>query len=98
MSIKEFEYLDVAIAELEDKYDELEELSVVIQDNFFEILKENSIEFLNISARVKSPESLKEKILRNKYYKRYPDGNKLIYNLSDLIGVRIECRLSLIHI
>lgn len=94
MSIKEFEYLDVAIAKLEDKYDELEELSVVIQDNFFEILKENSIEFLNISARVKSPESLKEKILRNKYYKRYPDGNKLIYNLSDLIGVRIECRFA----
>ncbi|WP_169317592.1 (p)ppGpp synthetase [Clostridium celatum] len=33
-----------------------------------------------------------EKILRNHYYKRYPNANDLIFKLSDLIGIRIECR------
>ncbi|EMU52323.1 hypothetical protein [Clostridium butyricum] len=45
MSIKEFEYLDVAIAKLEDKYDDLEELSVVIQDNFLKFLKKIQLNF-----------------------------------------------------
>ena len=31
-------------------------------------------------------------MLRNHYYKRYPNANELIYKLSDLIGIRIECR------
>ncbi|MDZ5010960.1 (p)ppGpp synthetase, partial [Clostridium perfringens] len=31
-------------------------------------------------------------ILRNSYYKKYKNSEEFISNLSDLVGVRIECR------
>ena len=92
MSIKEFEYLDIAIETLKNNTEELNVISNIIQDKFYNILSQSNLEFLNISSRVKSPESLSEKILRNKYYKKHPEADDLIYNLSDLVGVRIECR------
>ena len=50
------------------------------------------VSFQILVVELKSVESLREKILRNHYYKRYPNANELIYKLSDLIGIRIECR------
>ncbi|MGL5381683.1 GTP pyrophosphokinase [Clostridium sp.] len=92
MSIKEFEYLDKAINVLEETYEELSIVSTIIEEKFYNVLDESKVEFLNISSRVKSAESLREKIVRNKYYKKFPNAESLVYNLSDLIGVRIECR------
>ncbi|MBC5629421.1 (p)ppGpp synthetase [Clostridium sp. NSJ-6] len=92
MSIKEFEYLDIAINELNDKSDFLEECCIPLEEAFSDILSNSACDFTNISCRVKSSKSLKEKILRNRYYKKFPDANQLIYNLSDLIGIRIECK------
>ena len=92
MSIKEFEYLDIAINELNDKSDFLEECCIPLEEAFSDILSNSACDFTNISCRVKSSKSLKEKILRNRYYKKFPDANRLIYNLSDLIGIRIECK------
>ncbi|TJX14183.1 hypothetical protein E9840_06820 [Tissierella creatinini] len=48
--------------------------------------------FLNVNYRIKSPESLKEKILRHNMYIIYSSPEELVENLSDLIGFRIECR------
>ena len=92
MSIKEFEYLDIAINELNDKSDFLEECCIPLEEAFSDILSNSACDFTNISCRVKSSKSLREKILRNRYYKKFPDANQLIYNLSDLIGIRIECK------
>lgn len=92
MSIKEFEYLDIAIKELNDKYDFLESCCTPLEEAFSDILSNSSCDFTNISCRVKSNKSLKEKILRNRYYKKFSDPKQLIYNLSDLIGIRIECK------
>lgn len=92
MGIKEFEYLDTAITELKKQFDFLEAASINLEEDFLEILNSSTCEFTNISCRVKSDESLREKILRNSYYKRYDNPNELIYKLSDLIGIRIECK------
>lgn len=48
--------------------------------------------FLNVISRVKSPESVKEKILKYNLYKKYNTPEELISGISDLIGIRIECR------
>ncbi len=48
--------------------------------------------FLNVNYRIKSKESLKEKILRYNFYIKYKTPENLVRNLSDLIGFRIECR------
>ena len=48
--------------------------------------------FLNVISRVKSPESVKEKILKYNLYKKYETAEELISGISDIIGIRIECR------
>ncbi|MCT4632593.1 MAG: hypothetical protein N4A76_07620 [Firmicutes bacterium] len=91
MKLKVFDFIEDVSTYLEEITDDLQKASGLIKYNIENLLKNSSGDYLNINARVKSPNSLKEKILRNNYYKIYDDPEKLISNLSDLIGVRIEC-------
>lgn len=70
---------------------ELEVLSGELEI-FFKKNLDNNDYFLNVSSRIKSPMSLKEKILRNNYYLTFADAQDFFFGLSDLIGVRLECR------
>lgn len=92
LPLAEFRYIDKALTILDEKHDQLEVISKLLQMEFTEIMKLYTMDYLNITTRVKSRDSLKEKILRQGYYKKYNDPIRLIYQLSDLIGVRIECR------
>ena len=47
---------------------------------------------VDLSSRVKSKESLREKIIRNRFYKECENAQSILDQLSDLIGVTIECR------
>lgn len=47
---------------------------------------------VDLSSRVKSKESLREKIIRNRFYKDCNTAQDILDQLSDLIGVTIECR------
>jgi len=58
------------------------------------VLHEYDDELVDIHTRIKSPTSLKEKIIRNKLYKEYDSPEKILDNLSDLIGIMIECRFN----
>ncbi len=44
-----------------------------------------------ITSRIKTRDSLKEKILRNSLYKEC-EAKNLVFRMHDIIGVRIECR------
>lgn len=92
MSIREFEYIEECIGLLNDITPTLNELSVELTNYFEEVLNKYDQEYLNINSRVKSEDSLREKIIRNKYLKRYTTPDDMIHNLSDLIGIRLECR------
>lgn len=46
---------------------------------------------VGVTSRIKTRDSLKEKILRNNLYKEYP-AERLVYEMHDIIGVRVECR------
>lgn len=92
MELKVFEFTKATLELLKDIKKELA-YSANLLDDFFYSLLENSCEgFFNISTRVKSASSLKEKIIRHNYYLKYNSPKDLFENLSDLIGVRIECR------
>ncbi|ELC8441296.1 relA/spoT family protein [Clostridium perfringens] len=92
MELKVFEFTKGTLELLKDIKKELA-YSANLLDDFFYSLLENSCEgFFNISTRVKSASSLKEKIIRHNYYLKYNSPKDLFENLSDLIGVRIECR------
>ena len=86
-----FDFIDSTIEILERDKEKLNDVSSIIEKYFENELCDND-NFLNVNSRVKSSISLKEKILRNNYYIKYKSPKILFDNLSDLIGVRIECR------
>lgn len=91
MELKIFDYIEEATAILEKKSPTFEKISNNICIYFKNIFLSKKYDSSNITARVKSSNSLKEKILRNSYYKKYAI-DELFENLSDIVGIRIECR------
>ncbi|WP_188114754.1 GTP pyrophosphokinase family protein [Paenibacillus sp. B2(2019)] len=92
MELKLFDFIENVTEYLEDSRNELNVASRDIRLYFEKVLEDYNEGSLNINSRVKSTSSLKEKILRNGYYKKYTSPQQLISDLSDLIGIRIECR------
>ncbi|MBF8981932.1 GTP pyrophosphokinase [Lutibacter sp. B2] len=92
MELKMFSFIEEVREHLEKFESEFEIISKDIELYFEKILLSSDKAYLNIESRVKSVSSLKEKILRNNYYKKYNSCEELISNLSDLIGIRIGCR------
>ncbi len=91
MKLELFDFIDKTLLLIEERTSILDKVSKELDrfftDSFF--IKDH---FLNVSCRIKSPESLKEKILRDNFYIKYKTPDNLLHNLSDLIGIRIECR------
>lgn len=91
MRLEIFDFIDETIETYEEKKIILREASKEIID----FLEDHFLEYenvVNVSGRLKTCDSLKEKILRQDFYLRYKTPENLISNLSDLIGFRIECR------
>lgn len=91
MKLEIFGFITDTIELLEKKEEKLQE-KVFDLNNFFEKEFSDKDYFLNVNHRIKSPMSLKEKILRNNYYLKYNNPHTFLMNLPDLIGVRLECR------
>ena len=91
MRLKLLDLIDETIVYLNDKYDSIK----IAQGSIINLFNDHLIDidyFLGIISRIKSEDSLKEKIIRNKIYKEYNTGADIIDFLSDLIGINIQCR------
>ena len=86
MKLEIFNFIDKTMEILEENADKIDtvalELEKFFNDSFF--IKDH---FLNVNYRIKSIESLKEKILRHNLYVKYKTPENLLNNLSDLIGL-----------
>ncbi|NLY66130.1 MAG: (p)ppGpp synthetase [Tissierellia bacterium] len=91
MRLEIFEFIDETISIVDGMKDVLEESNRELEYFFRGLFFEHD-NILNISSRVKTTTSLKEKIFRNNFYLKYESPEELVANLSDLIGLRIECR------
>lgn len=91
MRLEIFDFIDDTM-DLIEEYEEVIKEGAQEIDIFFEEMFLHYDNVLNIVSRVKSKNSLKEKILRQDFYLKYKSPENLVENLSDLIGVRIECR------
>lgn len=91
MKLELFDFIDQTLALIEKDADKLNKVAEELE-NFFNNSLFIKDHFLNVNYRIKSSESLKEKILRHNFYMKYDTPEKLVDNLSDLIGFRIECR------
>lgn len=92
MGLKEFDFIDESIEILRSMSSTLEIIADEIEEYFKQVLEGKNQEYINVTSRVKSELSLREKIIRNRYLNKYNEASNLIHNLSDLIGIRIECR------
>lgn len=86
-----FEFIETTGSLLEKKYESLHKIEQEL-DKFFSATFFSKDHFIDVKTRVKAKDSLKEKILRNNLYLQYDTPENLLINLSDIIGVRIECR------
>lgn len=91
MKLELFDFIDDTLELIDLKKESIEKVADSLEkfftDSFF--IKDH---FINVSYRIKSHESLREKILRHNFYIKYHTPENLLNNLSDLIGFRIECR------
>ena len=87
-----FELIDKTAQLLEDNRSMLQTYAELLQDWFYSTLHTHEESLVAISTRVKSEKSLREKILRKNLYKFFASPEGIMQNLSDLIGVRIQCR------
>lgn len=92
MELKMFNFIDEVIGNLEELTGELQEDAKELEIYFENLLENINDGDIKVDSRVKSSSSLREKIIRNSYYKKYKSSEEVILNLSDLIGIRIECR------
>ncbi len=92
MGLLEFDFIEESIDKLKSMSSTLELIGDELEGYFEGVLDYKEEDYINVTSRVKSESSLREKIIRNRYLKKYNEASNLIHNLSDLIGVRIECR------
>lgn len=92
MKLELFDFIETTASYFEEHLPEYIEVEERLK-TFFETLyqtEENSV--LSFHSRIKNMDSLKEKLLRNRFYLDFHAGEDAINHLSDLIGITAQCR------
>ncbi|MBR0438354.1 MAG: hypothetical protein IJK00_04405 [Clostridia bacterium] len=84
------------ISEVIDEFEKKEDIYKLIAEEvktFFEkdVFTESNYE-LSMIYRIKSPESIREKLIRNNYELQKGNPEKTLASMRDIIGLRIECK------
>lgn len=91
MKLELFKYIDDVLDLFEYHRQELVSINKEVRNYFSDVLKDDE-RALNLSTRIKTPQSLREKSIRRNYYIKYPTPFEGFKKVPDLIGLRIECR------
>ena len=92
MNLEMFQYVDEIIEVYESKREVYKLIADEIQSYFEKHVFDKSKYTFNIIYRLKTVDSIREKLLRNSYIAQYRNGERVLANFSDLIGLRIECK------
>ncbi|NCC55105.1 MAG: RelA/spoT family protein [Erysipelotrichia bacterium] len=92
MKLELFNKIDETITLLKMKKEDYQQIRKEIKYILLDVLNRKNDMIMDISSRVKSADSLREKIIRNRLYLKYDSSHEILDNLSDLIGLKIECR------
>lgn len=91
MNLALFDKIENTIDILEHEHSRFELIAEEITDFFSSILLSETTDEISVIYRVKSVESTREKIVRTNLAKEFEDPHDILYNIHDIIGVRIEC-------
>lgn len=89
--MKIFEIVDQTVTLFNQNIDEYARIERIVNDFLISIVESNE-NYIGSASRVKNENSLRSKIIKRKYYLEYDQASDIINNLSDIIGVTLECR------
>ena len=93
MQLKLFELVDQTIEYFELKEATYNYVKGILEEQFSKMIEqENEPGLVAIHSRVKKPESLREKMIRNQFYLFCKTPEDVLDNLHDLIGITLQCR------
>lgn len=92
MELELFNFIDLVMQEYELNNGTYMYAEHMIRNHFETIFSADNSSVIAVYTRIKSSASLKEKLLRNKYYLYYKNAAEALENLSDLIGITVECQ------
>ncbi|MCH4223016.1 MAG: hypothetical protein LKF62_06515 [Solobacterium sp.] len=92
MELKLFDFIEDTMKEYEIRKPTYSYAEGVIRSYFTSIVDNTDNSIIGVHTRIKSTDSLKEKLLRNKFYLHFKTPDEALDHLSDLIGITIECR------
>lgn len=92
MNLEIFQHIDDVVELFEGKRDVYKLIAEEIKEYFDDHVFDQSKYTLNLIYRIKTVESIREKLLRNSYISKYKTDEEVLANFQDLIGFRIECK------
>lgn len=92
MRLQLFDLVDESTALLQQKQPIFELVEEKVVGLFKQMLEGEDVDSIAFTSRIKSAKSLKEKMIRNKYYLTCKTAQEVLELLPDLIGVKVECR------
>src|SRR5664280_2626615 len=92
MELKIFKHIDEIVQYYETIRGGFEGTALELKSWIEKIVCDNSLFTLTVNYRVKEPASLREKMIKNSYYRIYSSKEESVSNIQDIIGLRIECK------
>lgn len=91
MTLKLFNLIDETIVLYNEKKNHYRVVEQYV-NNFLTNAVKQSDNYIGNNSRIKQDLSLRNKIVQRKYYLEFDNAEAIIENLTDLIGITIECR------
>lgn len=92
MRLKVFDVIEETLALLQKNNALYLKAESQLKEILYCILGHEADMVIGINSRVKQANSLREKIVRNRFYMDFTNAQDILNNLSDLVGCCIECR------
>lgn len=92
MKLKLFDFIDETIDLFDRKQATYEYVQGKLKKLYHGLFNEKDNSVVSLSSRIKNRDSLKEKMIRNRFYLDFHTPQEALDNLSDLIGITLQCR------
>lgn len=92
MRLELFDLLDETCNLLTEREDDYREAEIRIIQALKTLLTTKEDSIVELSSRIKNPTSLREKIIRNKFYQNVSSGEDILSSIHDMVGVTIKCQ------
>lgn len=92
MNLELFDFIEDTLSYFERKNPSYVYAQGRILETYSQLYPSENTAVIHLHTRIKSKDSLKEKMIRNHFYLDYKTPQEAIDNLHDLVGITVECR------